>query len=440
MKLFTNPDKKEWPLILARPLFDVTELNSKVKSILDEIKNRGDVALKELTNKFDGVNLSDFVVTEEDFSLAESQLDDQLKKAISFAAKNIEKFHSFQKHDIKKIETSHGVFCWQKQVAIEKVGLYIPGGSAPLFSTVLMLALPARIAGCREIIMCSPPDKNGIINPAILYAAKLSGVTRFFKLGGVQAIGAMTYGTETVPKADKIFGPGNQYVMAAKQLVSMNDVAIDMPAGPSEVAIIADDSSNASFVASDLLSQAEHGPDSQVILISKSHNFIDEVKIQIDMQVQKLPRKEIALKALSNSILIVMEDETQIIELINTYAPEHLIISTNNYAEMASKIINAGSVFLGNLTPESAGDYASGTNHTLPTNGWTKSYSGVNLDSFIKKITFQEITTDGLRELGPVIEAMAEAEHLQAHKNAVTLRLEAIGRNKYQSPRLKNKL
>ena len=423
MKTYINPKQSSWEEILKRPLFDVSELFGKVQSILDKIKLDGDAALRKFTLQFDGYNPDAIQVSEAEINEAEKQVDNELKSAISLAAKNIEKFHSAQKQEVKKIETTTGVTCWQKPVGIEKVGLYIPGGTAPLFSTVLMLAIPAQIAGCKEIVLCTPPNKKGEINPAILYAAKISGVTKIYKLGGVQAIGAMAFGTETVPKTYKIFGPGNQFVMAAKQLVSISNVAIDMPAGPSEVLVIADKTSNPAFVASDLLSQAEHGVDSQVVLVADNNETIEKVKTEIDIQVKKLPRKETALKALENSILIVLNDEQKRIGLINKYAPEHLIISTKNYTEIADKITNTGSVFLGEFTPESAGDYASGTNHTLPTNGWARSYNGVNLDSFQRKITFQEITKEGLQNIGPAIEKMAAAEKLEAHKNAVTLRL-----------------
>jgi histidinol dehydrogenase len=426
MRTYINPQKSTWSEILKRPLFDVSELYGKVQNILNEIRETGDQALLAFTEKFDGVKLESLMVSEEEISNAEKLVDIELKEAIALAAKNIQTFHTAQKPSINKIETTPGVTCWQKAVAIEKVGLYIPGGTAPLFSTVLMLAIPAQIAGCKEIVLCSPPDKNGNIHPAILYAAKVAGVTQFYKLGGVQAIGAMAYGTETVPKTNKIFGPGNQYVMAAKQLVSMNDVSIDMPAGPSEVLVVADDTSNPAFVASDLLSQAEHGADSQVVLVANNEETIKKVLAEIEKQLAVLPRKGMAEKALSNSVFIVLEDANNRIDLINEYAPEHLIISTKNYAKISDQIINAGSVFLGELTPESAGDYASGTNHTLPTNGWARSYSGVNLDSFLKKITFQEITAQGLRTIGPAIEKMAAAEQLEAHKNAVTLRLKEI--------------
>lgn len=426
MKTFINPPRDTWTEILKRPVFEVSDLFGKVQSILNEIKMNGDEALQKFTLQFDGVKLDSFLVTEEELNEAEQLIDEELKSAINLASKNIQAFHSAQITQTKKIETTPGVICWQKSVAIEKVGLYIPGGSAPLFSTVLMLVIPAQIAGCKKIVLCSPPNKEGKIHPAILYAAKVSGVTQIYKLGGVQAIGAMAYGTETVQKIYKIFGPGNQYVTAAKQLVSINDVAIDMPAGPSEVMVIADETSDAAFVASDLLSQAEHGADSQVVLITNSLEMVENVLTEIELQIKNLPRGKTAAKALENSILIVMENHEDQIELINVYVPEHLIISTKNYSDYIDKIVNAGSVFLGENTPESAGDYASGTNHTLPTNGWARSYSGVNLDSFLKKITFQEISKEGLKNIGPAIEIMAAAEELEAHKNAVTLRLKKL--------------
>jgi histidinol dehydrogenase len=426
MKTYFNPDKNLWPQILQRPMLDVSGLYETVQSVLNEIKQSGDQALQKFTKKFDGVDLEDFRVPEKEITEAENQVSPDLKKAIELASANIEKFHRAQKTEIRKIETMPGVVCWQKPVAIQKVGLYIPGGTAPLFSTVLMLAIPARIAGCQEIVLCTPPGKDGKIHPAILFAAKYAGVKKVFKLGGVQAIGAMAYGTESVPKVYKIFGPGNQYVTAAKQLVSMNEVSIDMPAGPSEVMVVADESANPAFVASDLLSQAEHGADSQVILAAKNRELVKKVKTEISLQLEKLPRKELAKKSLENSVLIVMENEQETVDLINKYAPEHLILATENYSELSEKVMNAGSVFLGNFTPESAGDYASGTNHTLPTNGWARSYSGVNLDSFMKKITFQEITKNGLKSIGSAIEMMAAAEELEAHKNAVSLRLKEI--------------
>ncbi len=426
MERYINPAQKDWPRILERPLFNASDLADKVRLILDDIKSDGGDALRKYTQKFDGAFIRNFLVTEEEIEAASAMMDDELKIAIEKAAENIRLFHASQKPELKKIETSPGVVCWQKAVAIEKVGLYVPGGSAPLFSTVLMLAIPAKIAGCKEIVLCTPPDKEGKIHPAILFAAQLVGVTKIFRLGGVQAIGAMAYGIDCVPKVDKIFGPGNQYVMAAKQIVSISDVAIDMPAGPSEVAVMADGSANSGFIAADLLSQAEHGPDSQVLLVTNSVEIVGKVEIALSKQLAELTRKDIAVKALANSIAIVFEKEEEMVGLINEYAPEHLIISMQNYLEVAGKIINAGSVFLGNYTPESAGDYASGTNHTLPTNGWARSFSGVNLDSFLKKITFQEISKEGLKKLGPVIETMAVAEELGAHKNAVALRLKAI--------------
>ncbi|NDV94184.1 histidinol dehydrogenase [Dysgonomonas sp. 521] len=423
MQIIKYPTRSEWSKILARPVFDTSSLNNTVSAVLNDIKERGDDAVFEYEEKFDKVKLSSLVVSEEEINNAENLVSDELKAAIRKAKDNIEIFHRSQLFETKKVETTPGVTCWQKAVGIEKVGLYIPGGTAPLFSTVLMLAIPAKIAGCKEIILCSPPDKEGKIHPAILFAAKEAGVDKIFKAGGIQAIGAMAYGTETVPKVYKIFGPGNQYVMAAKQLVSLRDVAIDMPAGPSEVQVIADETSIPAFVAADLLSQAEHGADSQVVLTSTSEPFISEVLHEIERQLFELPRREIAEKALQNSKLILLKDNREVIDMTNEYAPEHLIIETAGYMDIADEIVNAGSVFLGNYTPESAGDYASGTNHTLPTNGYAKAYSGVNLDSFVKKITFQKITKDGIRNLGRTIEVMAENEELFAHKNAVTLRL-----------------
>lgn len=423
MQILKFPKRSEWSDILKRPVFDTSSLNQTVSEILNDIKIRGDKAVFEYEAKFDHVNLDALQVSTKEIEDSENLVSDELKDAIKKAKDNIVKFHESQQIEVKKIETTKGVFCWQKPVGIEKVGLYIPGGSAPLFSTVLMLALPAKIAGCKEIILCTPPNKEGLVNPAILFAAKVSGVDKIYKIGGVQAIGAMAYGTETVPKVYKIFGPGNQYVTAAKQLVSLKDVAIDMPAGPSEVQVIADETANTSFIAADLLSQAEHGADSQVILATTSEKVINEVVKEINKQVELLPRNEIANKALNNSKLILLKDEQEIIDLTNEYAPEHLIIETKDYMNIANQVINAGSVFLGHYTPESAGDYASGTNHTLPTNGYAKAYSGVNLDSFIRKITFQEISKEGIQNLGTTIEIMAENEELHAHKNAVTLRL-----------------
>jgi histidinol dehydrogenase len=417
------PSRTNWPSLLQRPSFETASLNEKVKAVLNDIKENGDKAVRKYTAQFDKVEPDNMMVSNDEIISGASQLSPQLKKAIESASENIRKFHEAQRFESKTIETTPGVKCWQKSVGIEKVGLYIPGGTAPLFSTILMLAIPASIAGCREIVLCTPPQKDGNLPNEVLFAAQLSGITKIFKIGGIQAIGAMAFGTESVPKVFKIFGPGNQYVTAAKQLVSMSDVAIDMPAGPSEVAVMADESANAAFVASDLLSQAEHGADSQVILVTTSEKLIDDVQNELEKQLKILPRMDYALKALENSRIFLVKTEQEMIDMMNMYAAEHLIIQMNNYAEVAEKIINAGSIFLGGYTPESAGDYASGTNHTLPTNGWAKSYSGVNLDSFIRKITFQEITQEGIQKLGPVIEQMAEAESLFAHKNAATLRM-----------------
>ncbi len=426
MKKIIYPDKKNWAELLRRPTQDVSTLFENVSTILKNVKANGDKAVLEYEEQFDKVKLESLAVSKEEMKEAESKVPIELKVAILLAQRNIYTFHKKQKFETKKVETMEGVTCWQKAVGIEKVGLYIPGGTAPLFSTVLMLAVPARIAGCKEIVLCTPPDKEGNINPAILYAAQVSGVSKIFKAGGVQAIGAMAYGTETIPKVYKIFGPGNQYVMAAKQMVSIHDVAIDMPAGPSEVEVIADETSNPAFVAADLLSQAEHGVDSQVVLITTSEKLFNEVEYEVQHQLSRLPRWEIAEKSLENSKLILVKDMDEAIALTNEYAPEHLIIETKDYMELAEKVVNAGSVFLGSLTPESAGDYASGTNHTLPTNGYAKAYSGVSLDSFIRKITFQEINRDGIQNIGPAIEVMAANEHLDAHKNAVTIRLNSL--------------
>ena len=412
--------------MLRRPMQNVSTFFENVSTILKNVKANGDAAVLEYEEQFDKVKLTSLAVTEEEMKEAEAQVPIELKVAILLAQRNIYTFHKKQKFEGKKVETMEGVTCWQKAVAIEKVGLYIPGGTAPLFSTVLMLAVPAKIAGCKEIVLCTPPDKEGKINPAILYAAQVSGVSKIFKAGGVQAIGAMAYGTESVPKVYKIFGPGNQYVMAAKQQVAMHDVAIDMPAGPSEVAVIADESANPTFVAADLLSQAEHGLDSQVVLITTSEKLLDEVEYEVQHQLSRLPRWQIAEKSLENSKLILVKDMDEAIEMTNEYAPEHLIIETKDYMDLAEKVVNAGSVFLGAYTPESAGDYASGTNHTLPTNGYAKAYSGVSLDSFIRKITFQEINREGIQNIGPAIEVMASNEHLDAHKNAVSVRLNSL--------------
>ena len=423
MNIIKYPARSEWKSLLSRPTLNTVTLRDTVLKVLGDIREKGDKAVIEYEEKFDKVKLSSLEVTEEEFAEAEKATDNTLKEAICKALENIRKFHASQKFEGQKVTTSTGVTCWQKAVAIEKVGLYIPGGTAPLFSTVLMLAAPAKIAGCKEIILCSPPNREGKINPAILYAAKAAGVSRIFKAGGVQAIGAMAYGTESIPKVYKIFGPGNQYVMAAKQEVSLHDVAIDMPAGPSEVAVMADETANPAYVASDLLSQAEHGVDSQSILITTSEQLIYAVQEEVEKQLAVLPRKEITEKSLSHSKLILVNTIDEAIEMSNEYAPEHLIIETKDYMQVAERIINAGSVFLGPYTPESAGDYASGTNHTLPTNGYAKAYSGVNLDSFMRKITFQEITREGIMSIGPTIETMAANEYLDAHKNAVTIRL-----------------
>lgn len=425
MKKIIYPDKAEWADILRRPALNTETLRDTVKEVLDRVKAEGDKAVIEYEERFDKVKLDSLAVTEAEMAEAEKEVPIELKAAIMLAQKNIHAFHAAQRFEGKKVQTVPGVTCWQKAVAIQKVGLYIPGGTAPLFSTVLMLATPAQIAGCKEIVLCTPPDKAGKIHPAILYAAKLAGVNKIFKAGGVQAIGAMAYGTESVPKVYKIFGPGNQYVTAAKQQVSLRDVAIDMPAGPSEVEVLADETANPAFVAADLLSQAEHGVDSQAILVTTSEKLMKEVEYEVQRQLALLSRWEIAEKSLANSKLILVRDMDEAIALTNEYAPEHLIIETKDYAEQAECIVNAGSVFLGALSPESAGDYASGTNHTLPTNGYAKAYSGVSLDSFIRKITFQEITPEGIQIIGPAIEVMAANEQLDAHKNAVTVRLKA---------------
>ena len=423
MILISNPDKSQWQEILKRPVMNTENLFDTVRSVIDRVKEEGDRAVLDYEEKFDKVMLASLAVSEEEQQEAENLVSEDLKVAIRLAKQNIETFHAAQRFEGKKVQTQPGVTCWQKAVAIEKVGLYIPGGTAPLFSTVLMLAVPARIAGCKEIVLCTPPGRDGKVHPAVLFAAKVAGVNRIFKAGGIQAIAAMAYGTESVPKVYKIFGPGNQYVTAAKQLVSLRDVAIDMPAGPSEVEVLADETANPIFVAADLLSQAEHGVDSQAILITTSVELQQAVKVEVERQLALLPRKEIAEKSLANSKLIVVDSMAEAIELTNAYAPEHLIIETEDYLSVAERIVNAGSVFLGSLTPESAGDYASGTNHTLPTNGYAKAYSGVSLDSFIRKITFQEIKPEGLNIIGPAIELMAANEQLDAHKNAVSVRL-----------------
>lgn len=426
MQSYINPPKSDWSDLLQRPRVDVSDLYEKTEAILAEIQQEGDAAVRRYSERFDGYRGAELEVTQAEITQAETALPEDLKAAIRRAADNIEKFHASQWQPMQKVETQTGVTCWQKSVPIEKVGLYIPGGTAPLFSTVLMLGIPARIAGCKEIVLCTPPDEQGGIHPAILFAARLAGVQRIFRIGGIQAIGAMAYGTETVPKMYKIFGPGNRFVTAAKQLVGLKNTAIDMPAGPSEVLVMADDSANPAFVAADLLSQAEHGADSQVILLSTSDEVLQATLAEVDKQVKQLPRRAGAEGALSDSRAFLLTSLDEMMEMSNFYAPEHLILSVRNAAEVAEKVVNAGSVFIGHYTPESAGDYASGTNHTLPTHGHARSYSGVNLDSYIRKITFQEITPEGLQELGPIIETMAEAELLQAHKNAVSLRLKSL--------------
>lgn len=428
MKVIEYPERKQWDELLKRPVMETEGLFDTVRGIIAKVRSEGDKAVMAYEKMFDKVELETLGVTEAEMDEAEALVPEDLKNAISLAKENIATFHASQQFVGKKIETRPGVTCWQQAVGIEKVGLYIPGGTAPLFSTVLMLAVPAKIAGCREIILCTPPGRDGKVHPAVLYAARMAGITRVFKVGGVQAIASMAYGTESIPKVYKIFGPGNQYVTAAKQLVSLRDVAIDMPAGPSEVEVLADETANPAFVAADLLSQAEHGVDSQAILITTSADLLQAVRREVERQLELLPRKEIAARSLENSKLIVVESMSQAIEMTNDYAPEHLIIETKDYESVASQVTNAGSVFLGAYSPESAGDYASGTNHTLPTNGYARAYSGVNLDSFTKKITFQEIVPEGLRSIGPAIETMAANEHLDAHKRAVTVRLNEIGR------------
>lgn len=428
MKVIKYPARKDWDEILRRPVLNVEALRETVRGVLDKVRTEGDKAVLEYEALFDKVRMDSVVVTETEMNEAEDLITPELKMALEKALHNIETFHEAQRFTGKKVQTMPGITCWQKAVAIQKVGLYIPGGTAPLFSTVLMLAIPARIAGCREIVLCTPPNREGKVNPAILCAARMAGVNKIFKIGGVQAIGAMAYGTESVPKVYKIFGPGNQYVMTAKQQVSLRDVAIDMPAGPSEVEVIADETSNPVFVAADLLSQAEHGVDSQVLLVTTSENLIEKVQQEVIKQLAELPRKEIAERSLANSKLILVKDMDEAMELSNEYAPEHLIIATGNCDVLAEQVIHAGSVFLGSYSCESAGDYASGTNHTLPTNGYAKAYSGVSLDSFVRKITFQKLTEDGILSIGPSVEIMASNEHLDAHKNAMTVRLNSINR------------
>jgi histidinol dehydrogenase len=425
MNVIKYPSKETWPELVKRPHLDVSQLNATVESVLDDVRQRGDEAVKSYEEKFDHVVLTSLAVCEEEIEEALTQVSPELLDSLKLAHDNIYKFHHAQKFEGISLETSKGVECWQKSVAIQKVGLYIPGGTAPLFSTVLMLATPAKIAGCEEIVLCTPPNKEGKVNPAILAAAKIAGVNRIYKAGGVQAIGAMAYGTESVPKVYKIFGPGNQYVMAAKQQVSLHEVAIDMPAGPSEVCVIADSESNPVFVAADLLSQAEHGIDSQVFLITDSELMLEKVRAEVTNQLERLPRKEIAAKSLDNSKLVLVHDLDEAMELSNAYAPEHLILATKNYDDLAAKVINAGSVFLGKWACESAGDYASGTNHTLPTHQYALAYNGVNLDSYMRKITFQHLTKEGIDSIGKAVVCMAENEQLEAHANAMRLRIQS---------------
>lgn len=426
MQKIKYPNKENWESLLRRPTQTVSDIEETVTQIFEEIKTLGDSSVREYTERFDKVSLDSFLVTKEEIEKASNQVPEELKQAIALAKKNIEKFHAAQKTDKVNLETMPGVSCWQEKRAIQKIGLYIPGGTAPLFSTILMLAVPARIAGCKEIVLCTPPDEFGKINPAILYTANLCGVTQIFKVGGIQAIAGMTFGTEAIPNVYKIFGPGNQYVTVAKQIATKYGVAIDMPAGPSELLVVADDSAEPSFVASDLLSQAEHGTDSQVILVSTSEKLLDSVAIEVENQIKVLPRRAIAEKAIENSKLILVKSDQEAVDLINEYGPEHYIVCVENEDFYIENIVNAGSVFIGNYTPESAGDYASGTNHTLPTNGYAKQYSGVNLDSFMKSITFQKISKEGILGIGNAIELMAEAEGLDAHKNAVTIRLKSL--------------
>ena len=423
MNIIRYPKREDWTSITERPQLDTSTLNATVSNILGDIKANGDEAVRKYEEMFDHVRLDSLAVSEEDIEEAWNSVPAELRQAIELAHANISSFHEAQHFNGVKVETAPGVTCWQKSVPIEKVGLYIPGGTAPLFSTVLMLATPARIAGCREIVLCTPPDRNGNVNPAILVAARVAGVSKIFKTGGVQAIGAMAYGTESVPKVYKIFGPGNQYVMAAKQQVSLHDAAIDMPAGPSEVCVVADNSCDAAFVAADLLSQAEHGIDSQVLLISTSEEFIQKVEREIESQLALLPRKDMAAKALENSKFVLVADDDEAMDLANTYAPEHLILPSDNFDTLAAKVINAGSVFLGRYACESAGDYASGTNHTLPTHGYALAYNGVNLDSYNRKITFQHLTREGVQSIGKAVVVMAENELLEAHANAMRVRM-----------------
>lgn len=426
MEIYRNPKENVWKTLMKRPSLEKEELNTLVRFILSDVKKNQDKALFKYTEKFDGASLNSFEVSSSEIEIATSSVSEALKKAIEIARQNITKFHASQKLEEQIVETTKGVRCWRKSVGIEKVGLYIPGGSAPLFSSILMLGIPAKLAGCNEVILCTPPDKNGKINPTILYVANLIGIDKVYKVGGAQAIAAMAYGTETIPQVYKIFGPGNQFVTKAKELIQQNGVAIDMPAGPSELLVIADKTADPSFVASDLLSQAEHGPDSQVLLLSDNESILQQTISEIDKQLQELPRREIAVRALENSKAILLSSLDECLDFSNKYAPEHLIIASEKAENYCGQIINAGSVFLGNYSCESAGDYASGTNHTLPTNGYAKNYSGVSLESFQKKITFQKLSAEGLKSIGPVIELMAEAEGLDAHKNAVSIRLKAI--------------
>ncbi len=426
MIVYKNPDEQALREIVKRPTKDAADLTAIVSAVLARIQREGDAAVIDYERQFDKVQLSQLAVTESEFEAAERMVSADLKAALQQAHAQIARFHEAQRYAGIDVETAPGVRCWQRSVPIERVGLYVPGGTAPLFSTVLMLATPARIAGCREIVLCTPPSKDGSVHPAILVAARIAGVSKVFKAGGVQAIGAMAYGTESVPKVFKIFGPGNQYVQCAKQLVSLADVAIDMPAGPSEVAVVADETANPAFVAADLLSQAEHGVDSQVLLVTTSASLLDAVQVEVEKQLAALPRKEIATAALANSRLVLVASTSEAMAISNRYAPEHLILETADADALAAQVVNAGSVFIGHLTPESAGDYASGTNHTLPTNGYATAYSGVNLDSFCRKITYQHITPEGIRSIGHTVELMAGAEQLDAHKNAMTLRVQSL--------------
>jgi len=430
MKIYKYPERSQWAEIVERPRLDLTQLNETVRTVLSDIRERGDEAVREYERKFDKAELTSLAVSEAEMDEAEKLVTNELRDAIILAHHNIKVFHISQRFVGQKVKTQEGVTCWQKSVAIERVGLYIPGGTAPLFSTVLMLATPAKIAGCKEIVLCTPPSKEGKVNPAILVAARIAGVSKIFKIGGVQAIGAMAYGTETVPKVFKIFGPGNQYVMAAKQHVSLDEVAIDMPAGPSEVCVLADAHANAEFVAADLLSQAEHGIDSQVLFITTSEQKLLEVQQEVERQLALLPRRDMAQKALDNSRYVLVGSADEMIDLSNSYAPEHLILQVDDYERMAERVVNAGSVFLGPYACESAGDYASGTNHTLPTHGYATAYNGVNLDSYCRKITFQHLTAEGIRHIGRAVELMAEAEQLDAHKNAMSVRIRSIANEK----------